>query len=153
MNNTLKGGDIKCGNTDIQRHVTKDSGEAINPVISPAISLNNDREQPKTEIMSNQSGNKSGDKSSDRVNCYKCKYRGGLVGDAHSECRNPLIGETDRLMSILYVSTGLRSGVMKRLNISLDPHGVKNGWATWPINFDPVWIETCEGFTELNIEE
>lgn len=27
--------------------------------------------------------------------------------------------------------------------VDLDPHGVKNGWASWPLDFDPVWIRKC----------
>ena len=35
---------------------------------------------------------------------------------------------------------------MKRLNISGNAHGIKSGWFYWPINFDPVWLESCNGF-------
>jgi hypothetical protein len=24
--------------------------------------------------------------------------------------------------------------------------GIFKGWALWPVNFDPVWLERCEGF-------
>jgi len=27
------------------------------------------------------------------------------------------------------------------LMLKFDPHGVKIGWCTWPVNFDPVWVE------------
>jgi len=27
--------------------------------------------------------------------------------------------------------------------VQLNPHGVKNGWATWPLDFDPIWVEKC----------
>jgi len=47
--------------------------------------------------------------------CYSCKYRRSIPGDAHSQCINP-----DPKM------TG-REG------------GIRNGWFYYPINFDPVW--------------
>jgi len=33
------------------------------------------------------------------------------------------------------------------LNVKGHPHGIKNGWFIWPFNFDPVWLENCDGFT------
>jgi len=32
------------------------------------------------------------------------------------------------------------------LNIAGDPHGIKNGWFMWPLNFDPIWLRNCDGF-------
>jgi hypothetical protein len=32
--------------------------------------------------------------------------------------------------------------------VKLNEHGVKNGWADWPLNFDPVWVEDCKFFEE-----
>lgn len=61
---------------------------------------------------------------SDKPNCYKCKYREGLVGDAHSRCSN---------MEATVVG---------------NPHGIKRGWFFWPLNFDPVWLEKCDGFEQ-----
>lgn len=29
-----------------------------------------------------------------------------------------------------------------------DPHGIRQGWFNWPLSFDPVWLESCEGFEE-----
>lgn len=33
------------------------------------------------------------------------------------------------------------------LKIRANFHGIKNGWFVWPVNFDPVWLEHCDGFT------
>lgn len=63
----------------------------------------------------------------EKPDCYKCKYRGNIPGDAHKCCNHP--GEK--------AST---------LNIKGNPHGIKNGWFNWPYNFDPVWLEECDGF-------
>jgi hypothetical protein len=33
------------------------------------------------------------------------------------------------------------------------PHGICNGWFIWPINFDPVWLENCDGFESKEAKE
>jgi hypothetical protein len=25
-------------------------------------------------------------------------------------------------------------------------HGMKMGWFYWPVNFDPTWLKSCDGF-------
>ena len=34
------------------------------------------------------------------------------------------------------------------LTIVGNPHGIRNGWFNWPFNFDPIWLEKCDGFTK-----
>lgn len=34
-----------------------------------------------------------------------------------------------------------------QLNIRAVEHGVRNGWFVWPVNFDPTWLQNCDGFT------
>jgi len=60
--------------------------------------------------------------TNEKPNCYQCKHRGTLVGDCHSSCANH---------GALVVG---------------NPHGIKNGWFVWPFNFDPIWVESCNGF-------
>ena len=26
------------------------------------------------------------------------------------------------------------------------PHGIRNGWFLWPVDFDPVWLLDCNGY-------
>jgi hypothetical protein len=33
------------------------------------------------------------------------------------------------------------------LGIRGNPHGIRKGWFNWPWNFDPVWLDNCDGFT------
>lgn len=135
-----------CANTDSQPGVAEASGAAVSPAVSRAISPDTG-ENYKTESVGNKPRNQSGSQSRDRKpNCYACKHRRSLTFDAHSRCTHPRIGETDAIVTPLLVMHGAASGAMKRLNITLDPHGVKNGWAMWPLNFDPVWLESCDGF-------
>ena len=81
----------------------------------------------------------------EKPNCYECEYRGRVPGDAHSCCTYP---ENDPDMF-----TGLFSKKnmvnAKKLNISADSHGIQNGWFMWPVNFDPVWLLTCDGFKSI----
>ncbi len=37
--------------------------------------------------------------------------------------------------------------------IKLNPHGVKNGWANWPIDFDPIWVDECLFHESLQSKE
>ena len=63
--------------------------------------------------------------------CYECEYRRQLDHTPHSECH---IGG-NICGSILILGEGKPP--------RLDPHGVKHGWAHWPFNFDPIWVEEC----------
>lgn len=88
--------------------------------------------------------------------CYKCQYREILPGSAHSKCVHPEVKELadDPLTNVMGILASVGRGlplppsVGKRLGIKGNPHGIKNGWFNWPINFDPVWLENCDGFTE-----
>jgi len=59
-----------------------------------------------------------------RPNCYKCKHRKPIIGDAHSQCENI------------------------HANAKGNRYGIQNGWFFWPLNFDPVWLISCDGFEE-----
>ena len=89
-----------------------------------------------------------------KPNCYECAHRGTLPGDAHSKCLHPKIkGSTeDPLANVLGIlaSVGRISPLPlprdNLLNIKGSEHGIKSGWFNWPVNFDPVWLESCDGF-------
>jgi hypothetical protein len=56
--------------------------------------------------------------------CYSCVHRLTIPGDAHSRCNN------------------------HEAEVAAAPQGVKSGWFRWPINFDPVWLVSCSGFSD-----
>jgi hypothetical protein len=58
----------------------------------------------------------------DAPNCYKCIYRQGIAGDAHSACTN------------------------KNAIVKGDKYGIRSGWFFHPFNFDPTWLISCNGF-------
>ena len=96
--------------------------------------------------------------------CYKCIHRGTVAGDCHSQCHHPETGERsegaslmgaahgrfDPLIMMLLGKDGIAKGLQakQKLGIKLNPHGVESGWASWPYNFDPVWVDECHGYEE-----
>lgn len=87
-----------------------------------------------------------------RPNCYECKHRGIIVGSAHSSCNHPSFGNqdpTDKVMAI-FASVGRVAPVQGKgdgtIRVKGNALGIKNGWFQHPFNFDPVWLDECNGF-------
>jgi hypothetical protein len=74
-----------------------------------------------------------------KQNCYNCIHRGNVPGDAHSCCRYP--GTSTGMFDLF-----LNGDIRRKLNIKGNEHGIRCGWFMWPVNFDPVWLENCDGF-------
>jgi len=82
----------------------------------------------------------------EKANCYKCIYRGTVPGDAHSCCCHPEAKGNNIFDFFLYMKENkIAKG---KLNIKGNQHGINMGWFMWPCNFDPVWLENCDGFTK-----
>ncbi len=80
-------------------------------------------------------------------NCYNCKHRRNIPGSAHSQCVAVRVGDGS-FPTIFELALASRKFELidKSTNeplIKLNPHGVENGWAMWPVNFDPVWVDNC----------
>ncbi len=87
--------------------------------------------------------------------CYECKHRGNTIGSHHSCCNHPanakiLANPLAQLLGAMHSSsrTGPISGDLTPLKVKGNAHGIRSGWFMWPINFDPVWLEECDGFEE-----
>lgn len=67
--------------------------------------------------------------------CYDCAYKANVPGDAHISCRFKWSGS--------------------ELNPPLaNETGIKKGWYTFPINFDPAWQEEeCKAWNDKKEEE
>lgn len=63
-------------------------------------------------------------------------------GDTHSCCRYP---GNDTNLFAMFEQTNLVQ--MIKLGIKADRYGFENGWFMWPVNFDPIWLLNCNGFT------
>lgn len=82
--------------------------------------------------------------------CYKCKHRGAVPGDAHSCCLHPKIGdETDKLEHAIMFNIYGKS----KLQIIGNFHAIKQGYFSWPLSFDPIWLENCLGFEQREVIE
>jgi hypothetical protein len=58
--------------------------------------------------------------------CYSCRNRRDVPGDAHIECVNP------------------------DTNMTGSEHGIKKGWFYYPMLFDPVWkTKLCSNYEPL----
>ena len=58
-----------------------------------------------------------------KPNCYECAHRRTIPGDAHSRCNN------------------------LEAKVKGHKHGINSGWFRWPLNFDPIWLLECDGFS------
>lgn len=77
--------------------------------------------------------------------CYECKHRKDIMGDAHSSCNHP-----KALQEMMLSAMGpVADAIPGRMNVRANTHGSKMGWFAWPFNFDPVWLENCDGFEPL----
>ena len=90
-----------------------------------------------------------------KPNCYECKWRGGVPGSCHSCCNHTDAGleNADPIMKLMSIFAGVGRvpPVMvgtDKFGVKGDPHGIKKGWFNFPFNFDPVWLEECNGFTQ-----
>ena len=88
-----------------------------------------------------------------KPDCFKCKYRCYVPGDAHICCNHPSVRKmkedpANEVIGLLLTTKRIRqSGIPPNsLNIRASEYGIKKGWFNWPWNFDPVWLENCDGF-------
>ncbi len=86
----------------------------------------------------------------DKNKCYACRYRGPASESAFSSCNHPWL-DKDSKESALEMVMNCGGGKMvqgsKEFVVKLGEHGIMNGWANWPLDFDPVWVAECSGYT------
>lgn len=86
-----------------------------------------------------------------KPNCYQCIHRRNVPGDAHSQCAHPKAGPSDgsnMLDAIIQMARGKHNSGSRELEIKGNLHGIRSGWFMWPYNFDPCWLENCNGFEQ-----
>ena len=59
-----------------------------------------------------------------KPDCYKCVHRLEVPGSAHSRCNN------------------------HEAKVAGNQHGARMGWFNWPLNYDPTWLVSCDGFSD-----
>lgn len=91
-------------------------------------------------------------------NCYHCVYRREAPGSAHSRCEHPEAKaaiKDNPLAEVLAIFGGVGRGPglhVRAIGVTGDPHGIARGWFNWPLDFDPTWLRTCDGFEEKRPE-
>lgn len=97
----------------------------------------------------------SADQKLAKPDCYACVYRGEVPGSAHSSCNHPAFQAVrDNPMAALMAIFGSVGRVPPQQIVSDEcrvvgnPHGIRRGWFNHPLNFDPVWLQSCTGFKE-----
>jgi len=83
-----------------------------------------------------------------KPDCYTCIHRGTVPGDAHSCCNHPSLGSINEGEALCIAMLGLIKKTTGAIEVKGNRHGILNGWFMWPVNFDPVWLETCTGYTK-----
>lgn len=86
-------------------------------------------------------------------NCYECKHRRDIPGNCHSACHHPVLMARDGSVKMIALLAFWQTHEFAPFNLTAKEHGIKNGWFIWPINFDPVWLNSCEGFEKKEGEE
>lgn len=93
-----------------------------------------------------------------RPDCYSCRYRRELPGSCHSRCMHPNTlrvhaNPTAGMVALLGKRTGLTSMPLtpeaRALNVVGTEYGVRAGFFIWPVNYDPTWLERCDGFEPI----
>lgn len=92
------------------------------------------------------------------MNCQDCIHNKKLTGTHHIAC-NACPKELEMII-LSFNASGVffrnpthmvvqntDTGEEKPL-IDLNPHGVSMGWALWPFNFDPIWVNECLMYQE-----
>jgi len=85
---------------------------------------------------------------SKKPNCYECKWRGEVAGSAHSCCNHPKVEDSKSpLMGLAMAMGGMcKPQIKTELKVKGNEHGIRSGWFAHPYNFDPIWLEECDGF-------
>ena len=86
-----------------------------------------------------------------KPNCYQCRYRASIPGNAHSQCKHPAFEGVNIALGLLaMLRASHRGGPIEAqeggITVKGNQHGIANGWFMHPLNFDPVWLEACNGF-------
>ena len=76
--------------------------------------------------------------------CYLCPHSEKVAGSSH-HLKCTLMTEEEALFAAISVISMAAQPITdketREMKLKFNQHGVKNGWCTWPINFDPIWVE------------
>ena len=74
--------------------------------------------------------------------CYSCQHRRTVAGSAHSRCAHPSFGSGDVMSPLAMIAAMemMQTGRYRAFAITGSAHGITNGWFSWPLDYDPVWM-------------
>jgi hypothetical protein len=84
--------------------------------------------------------------------CHNCVHCKNVPGSAHKQCT--ALGNPFKVFMAFKLGTAIveiKDGdeSFEYPVITLNPVGVKGGWANWPIDFDPTWVDNCIMYKEI----
>lgn len=84
------------------------------------------------------------------MECNKCKFVGTVVGSAHKSCTVLQDSGLDIMVAsgMAQIQITEKDGSNSRPAVEVSDWGKSHGWADWPIQFDPIWIEKCAFFAK-----
>lgn len=89
------------------------------------------------------------------MNCHECIYVSQVAGSTHKSCSTleklsldkNIILEISFLLLLGKIELTYVNDEEKRVPIiEIDEYGKKQGWANWPLDFDPIWVKKCGFF-------
>jgi hypothetical protein len=83
--------------------------------------------------------------------CYSCKHRGPVPGSHHASCQHPILPDAKTKAVAMILFLGMDK--FEPLNVTANAHGIAKGWFVWPVDFDPVWLNTCDGYERREVSE
>jgi hypothetical protein len=57
--------------------------------------------------------------------------------------------DSNPIGALVDMLAGKNNAAASTLHIQGNAHGIRHGWFCWPANFDPIWLDNCDGF-EIN---
>lgn len=88
--------------------------------------------------------------------CRRCVHRVAAPGTHHIACAHPVARVAPLQAFGLLVLSGrveakpVEPGLPDGFRLVANEHGISEGWCTWPLDFDPIWIRECSGFSDGN---
>lgn len=81
-------------------------------------------------------------------NCHNCVFKKNIPGDCHVACAHPAV--VNNASKILLITLNGQSRELEPiLGFHMHDHGVREGWATFPVNYDPIWmVGECKLFID-----
>lgn len=76
--------------------------------------------------------------------CVECPFKQSIPGDCHVACGHPVANGEHQLTILSLVFSGQASLLQEAFGLTISQHAINNGWADFPMNFDPIWVTgTC----------